>query len=72
MKQTIEHFPVSQLPEALRGGFGTGGYVRVTVETETEDEKQSLLSFLGGCRGLYPTPEDAVNSIRKLRDEWER
>ncbi len=29
-----------------------------------------LEDFVGIAPGVYPTPEDAVNAIRKLRDEW--
>jgi hypothetical protein len=71
-----EHYPVEKLPEELRAGLGEVRHVTVTIEAEPEDTarpavaRRPLLSYLGAGKGVYPTPEDAVSAIRKLRDEW--
>ncbi len=75
MKKIVtEHFPVDRLPEELRRGIESGQMVRVVVEMEVEPtaRKRSLRSFLGSGKGAYPTPNDAVSSIRALRDESDR
>ena len=52
------------------------GSVAPDVQAEPEDTarptvaRRPLLSYLGAGKGVYPTPEDAVSAIRKLRDEW--
>jgi hypothetical protein len=67
--------PVEELPERVRRGLEKGQKVRVTVEAgkapEGLPEPRPLRDFLGAGRGLYATPEEAVEFIRKLRDEWE-
>ena len=72
-KIIVEHYPAAKLPEELRRGLETGQMVRVTVEAEAEPavSKRSLTSFVGAAKGIYPTPEDALEAIRALRDEWE-
>ena len=70
-KIVIEHYPVDKLPEDLKHGLETGQMVRVTVESEVDDEerpRRPLTSFFGAGKGCY-TEEAAVSYIRKLRDE---
>jgi hypothetical protein len=72
-KIVTEHFPVDRLPEELRRGIESGRMVRVVVEAEVGvAPKRSLRQFLGSGRGAYPTAADAVDEIRKLRDESDR
>jgi len=73
-KIVVEHFPVDKLPDELRRGIEAGQVVRVTVEEESESMAppyRSLSDFVGAGRGLYATPEEATDFIRKLRDEWD-
>lgn len=70
-KIVTEHYPAAKLPEELRRGLAGGEWVRVTVETGGEPAGRPLTSFLGSGKGSYPSPEDAVQAIRSLRDEWQ-
>jgi hypothetical protein len=67
--------PVEELPERMRRGLDAGQRVRVTVEAgataERVPEPRPLRDFWGAGRGLYATPEEAVDFVGKLRDEWE-
>ncbi len=67
--------PVEELPERVRRGLEGGQRVRVTVETgetaEALPEPRPMRDFLGAGRGLYATPQEAIQFIRKLRNEWE-
>lgn len=69
-KIVAEHFPVEKLPEELRAGLADARHVTVTVEVEEPPQQRSLLSFWGAGKGVYDSPEAAVDAIRKLRDEW--
>ena len=72
-KIVTDHVPVESLPDSVRQGIEAGRKVRVTVETETEApvQQRALRDFYGAGRGAYASSEDAVEFIRKLRDEWE-
>jgi hypothetical protein len=76
MKKIVtEHYPVEKLPEELRAGIEGGQVVRVTVETEvavSQLSARSLRSFLGIAPGRYGDPDEIVEEVRRLRDEWER
>lgn len=70
-KIDIEHFPVEKLPDELRRGIESGQLVRVTVESDIQEEtsaRQPLRSFFGAGKGCY-TEQEAVSFIRQLRDE---
>lgn len=71
-----EHYPVEKLPEDLREGFSEGAAVTVTIEVETDRPRQALkrLSVLEAralAQQAAPIGDDAVERIRKLRDEWD-
>jgi hypothetical protein len=73
-KIVTEHYPVEKLPEELRQGIEGGQVVRVTVETEvpaSQPNTRSLRSFLGIAPGRYGDPDEIVDEVRRLRDEWE-
>ena len=71
-RHVMHHFPVAKLPPELRNGFKSDAFVHVTVVEEKEEKNLlSLRSLIGSGKGAYPTPEDAVSEIRKLRNEWD-
>jgi hypothetical protein len=71
-KIVTEHYPAEKLPEELRAGLESGQLVRVTVEPEAPQvARRPLSSFIGAAKGLYSSPEEVLQSIRDLRDEWE-
>jgi hypothetical protein len=71
-KIVTEHYPAEKLPEELRAGLESGQLVRVTVEPEAPPvARRPLTSYHGAAKGLYSSPEDVIESIRQLRDEWE-
>ena len=67
-------YPIEKLPADLRPVSVQGSTVVVTVEevdprAETAEE---WLKYVEAIRhNLPPSEEDAVDTIRKLRDEWE-
>jgi hypothetical protein len=71
-KMVTEHYPVEKLPAKLREGIEGGQVVRVTVETDVPPPAPSLRSFLGIAPGRYSDPDEIVDEVRRLRDEWER
>ena len=77
-KIVVEHYPVLQLPEDLREGLKPTGSVRVTVETErttpptgAEIVAQLRAEKAAARNGDGVTLEEAVERIRRLRNEWE-
>lgn len=64
---------VDELPEHVRRGIDSGTRVKVTVEAggDASPAPRPLREFFGAGRGLYATPEEAVEFIRSLRDEWD-
>jgi hypothetical protein len=73
IKIVLESFPVDELPEAVRRSFEAGQQVRVTVESAgpKNTSKRTFADFVGAGQGLCPSPGDATDFIRKLRDEWD-
>lgn len=70
-KIIIDSYPAEKLPEDLRRQI-SAKTVRITMETEeTEVPRKPLSSYVGAGKGLYATPEEALEAIRSLRDEWE-
>lgn len=67
-KIVVEHYPVDKLPEELRRGLASGDMVRVTMEAAGQPARLPLSSYYGTAAGCY-TETDAVDYIRKLRDE---
>lgn len=70
-KITVEHFPVSRLPDELQRGLDRDAVATITIEQEETSEPRSLRSFIGAAKGVYSSPEEAVAFIRRLRDDWE-
>ena len=69
-KIVIDHYPADKLPEDIRRLVDTKN-VRLTIEAEDLPEDRSLRSFIGAGKGVYASPEQAVATIRHVRDEWE-
>ena len=71
-----EHYPVAELPEDLREGFGAGETVRVTVEVEPGEIPQKIMSLqelfaFAASFSSERTMDDVVAEIRQQRDEWD-
>ena len=47
------------------------GFAEAPLQPANADVGQSLSSFVGSAKGAYASPEEAVDFIRQLRDEWE-
>ncbi len=81
MKHVYDNYPAEKLPKDLRNGLKRGERVRVIVEAMEQrgrshaasenGGKRHLRAFWGAGRGLYNGSDDAVASIRALRNEWE-
>ena len=66
-----ENYPVSKLPDDLREGIDPRARVRVVVEADEGTKAPlPLNNLIGAGRGLYQSPEEALQAIRRLRDEW--
>lgn len=66
-----EHYPVEKLPPELREGLASGARVTVTIETEAKPERVMTLEEMFALRrDVFSSPEEAVQHIRALRDEW--
>jgi len=65
-----DHYLAEKLPEELRGEIDPKALVRVVVETEQTEEMVKLSELIGAGRGIYRSPEEAVEAIRRLREEW--
>jgi hypothetical protein len=75
-KIVLEHYPASKLPNDLRGSIAASASVTVTVEEEPARKPLSLeeliaLTKQAQARARGTTIEEAVDRIRKLRDEWD-
>ena len=70
-KVIVEHYPVHRLPEELQRGLNRDSVAKITIELEEEEVQRSLTSYIGSAKGSYSRPEEAVEAIRKLRDEWD-
>jgi hypothetical protein len=69
-KIVVEHYPVRRLPEELQSGLDRDQLAKVTIEVSGEEETNSLKSYVGSARGVYRTPDDALDAIREQRDGW--
>ena len=71
----VWNFPAEKLPEELRGDIDPKAKVHVTVradeELPAESAMPSLVSLIGSARGVYASPDEALDYVRRLRDEWE-
>ena len=79
-----DHYPVANLPEDLREGFGAGDTVRVVIEMEdkngVDDSQRKPMTGKEAAEAIRRykalgrpsvSPEEAVARIRELRDEWD-
>ncbi|MFG1398926.1 hypothetical protein [Roseixanthobacter pseudopolyaromaticivorans] len=81
-----EHYPVEKLPEDLRDGLPAGVTVTVTVEDEggrrdtiepslrevaRNPKRMTFAEARALAQRAMPIGDDAVERIRKLRDEWD-
>ena len=68
-----DHYPVSALPDDLRGGLDPKMRVRVIIEEQQAQlwGTTQLSDLLAAARRLPPIGDDPVARIRKLRDEWD-
>jgi hypothetical protein len=65
-----QHYPVSRLPEDLRGGLAADAFVTVVISTggAAQPSFRSLFEALEPSR---VSSDEAVARVRALRDEWE-
>lgn len=71
-----EHYPASKLPDELRGKIARDSSVKITIEEEIRQpfSATDLARQLREYRKTNPKPvtiEEAVDRIRRLRDEWD-
>ena len=71
----VRNYPAERLPEELRGDIDPRAMVHVTVRADEElpagTAVPSLVSLIGSGRGVYASPDEALDYVRRLRDEWE-
>ena len=72
-----EHYPVEKLPEDLRAAIGGAISVHLTIVSDSSPTTTCTQAALDRARDLVRrgqvkrvTSHDAVDRIRKLRDEW--
>ena len=72
-----EHYPVEKLPEDLRAELVGQSTVTVTIEADESSAASSTQAVIESARALVRsgrikrvTSTEAVERIRKLRDEW--
>ena len=65
-----ELLPASDLPSRYRGTFDPASRVRITIEeVPSPPTREALVAMIEAARRLPPAEDDAVERIRKLRDE---
>lgn len=72
-----EHYPVERLPEDLRAELGLAATVTLTIELEAGPNDKArrdaaIAELLEHRRRLQPSTEGSVETVRRLRDEWDR
>jgi len=66
-----EHYPISKLPEDLRTGLDPDAEARVVVEQVKKPKKvMTLEEMFAARRTVFNSPEEVVQHVRSLRDEW--
>ena len=65
-----EHYPVSRLPDDLRGGLEADALVTVVISTG-EAAQPSFRSLFEALEPNRVSSDEAVARVRALRDEWE-
>ena len=73
-RRIIENFPAERLPRELLGGIDPKHRVRVIIEDQPEDAppRRPSSKFFGAAKERNTSLEEAVDRIRRLRDEWDR
>ena len=71
-----EHYPADRLPDDLRQELGLVQTVTITIaadEATSREEARSaaIADILEHRKRLQPSAPDAVERVRKLRDEWD-
>ena len=75
---TVKHYRASKLPADLRAGLSDDALVSVTVEEErvrrapaSPESLKAQIDRITKKAGPSVSSKDAVERIRKLRDEWD-
>ena len=70
-RHVVEDYPAEKLPEELRGDIDPSHRARVTVEDTSpkEREQRRHLRHFGAARHRNTSIKEAVDRIRRLRDE---
>ena len=67
-----ELLPASELPSRYRGAFDPQSQIRITIEeVPSPPTRNALIEMIEAARRLPAADDDAVERIRKLRDEWD-
>lgn len=71
-RRVFENFPAGRLPRELVGSIDPNHRVRVIIEDQSEDAPphRAFAKFFGAAKERNTSIQDAVERIRKLRDEW--
>ena len=66
-----ENYPVADLPEDLREGFGDDARVCIVIEAELPppDRVLSLEELFAMRRPPFKTSEQIVDEVRRMRDD---
>ncbi len=76
-KIVLDHYPVSKLPADMRFGLDQTATVRVVIEEETDDRRETAAETVATIRKFRESfaekisLDEAAARIRDLRDEWE-
>jgi hypothetical protein len=72
-RRVIENFPAERLPRELLGEIDPKHRVRVIIEDQVEDAlpRPPFAKFFGAAKERNTSQEEAVDRIRRLRDEWD-
>ena len=74
MNKIVRQYPVEKLPDDLRDGL-THASVTISLAEEAPDPSPAAGHFTQWKhlrRSEFFTPEEIVDHVRALRDEWER
>jgi hypothetical protein len=75
-KIVLDHYPVSKLPADMRFGLDQTATVRVVIEEEAEEKRETAAEAVAAIRKFRETftekvsLDEAAARIRDLRDEW--
>jgi hypothetical protein len=67
-----EHYPVSRLPDDLRGDLDPASTVTVTVVADEKPEKVMSLEEIFSLKGFRRRSAAEIDAdLRQMRDEWD-